>query len=728
MENRLPLRVSLGLVLAVFAAYFPVMYANFINFDDADYVYNNPHVKTGLTRENIVWAWTSFHAANWHPLTWMSHQLDCQLFDLRPRPHHLVALGWHIANTVCLYLVLRRMTGEEWRPALVAALFGLHPLHVESVAWVSERKDVSSTFFAIATLGAYTLYAARPSAGRYMSVLALFTLGLLCKPMLVTWPFVLLLVDYWPLRRTPLLLPKATEEAARFVPAGWLRLVLEKLPLLALAAASSIVTMKAQALAMKSSEHLSLWFRLGNAVVSYATYLRKMIWPTDLAAFYRHQGSRLPLAPVVISAVVLLLVSLVVLLGYRKRPVLLVGWLWYLGTLVPVIGLVQVGIQSMADRYTYIPLIGIFMALAWSVPFPPRRPALNISASFGISLVVLLCALLTFRQAWFWHDSDVLWLHALQVDENPITRCYYASALYNDAAVLYDDAEELKQKGHVAEAERRVAEAKARMAETERQCEIALQLDPTERLPRARLAEYRIFRGDLDGAFETLSEGVDLDPQSAALHNLLGRVLAYKGRIQEASLQFREACRLYSESGVLHFDLGTALFCLGDREEAQGEREIGRRLEPDFTEQMRKYAESFLGRTDPRRHCPSAAVFHAQEACWSSPEPQAVLYQTLAEAYADAGQSIAAYISAQRALNLAETNGRTDLLTDLRHLIQSVEPVALQKGAQAAALLFATPIFDAHPGAIGTFAFLGFDFAVHCFPHDFSEGHRVNDR
>lgn len=200
MENRLPLRICLGLCLAVFVAYLPVMQAGFLNFDDPEYVYSNPHVNTGLTRSNIAWAWTTFQAANWHPLTWMSHQLDCQFFDLRPRSHHFINLCWHMANTVCLYLVLRRMTGEEWRPALVAALFGLHPLHVESVAWLSERKDVTSTFFALVTLGAYTLYAARPTMVRYLAVLAPFVVGLLCKPMLVTWPFVLLLMDYWPLR------------------------------------------------------------------------------------------------------------------------------------------------------------------------------------------------------------------------------------------------------------------------------------------------------------------------------------------------------------------------------------------------------------------------------------------------------------------------------------------------------------------------------------------------
>jgi tetratricopeptide (TPR) repeat protein len=691
VENRLPLRISLGLLLAVLIAYFPVLHADFVNYDDSQYVYFNDHVKTGLTRENLLWAWTSFEAANWHPLTWMSHQLDCQLFGLQPHAHHFVNLAWHLANTVALFLVLRRMTGEDWRPALVAALFGLHPLHVESVAWVSERKDVTSTFFALLTLGLYTLYAARPSLGRYLAVGASFALGLLCKPMLVTWPFVLLLMDYWPLQRIP------TGRPTRFVAAGWGRLMWEKLPLLALSVASSFVTMRAQVGAMKASEHLSLGFRLANAVVSYASYLRKMVWPMDLAAFYRHQGTRLPLTPVIVSAAVLGVLSLGVLLGHRRRPALLVGWLWYLGTLVPVIGLVQVGVQSMADRYTYIPLIGIFLALAWSIPALPKR---RLVVSLAGSGILMVCGVLTFRQAQYWRSSEELWARAVQVAENPVSYCFYARALYGKALELYTEADELQRKGRKAEAERLAAQAKDRMAAAEQQCRRALDMEPSFSLASAQLEEYLVFRNDLEGALPVLSQAVALDPQSAGLHNRLGRLLAYLGQIEEACREFREACRLDSGSGARHFDLGTALALLGDCQEAQREWEQGRRQEPGFPEDMRKFVESFLENSYRRRHCPAAAVFHAQELCWSSSPPQADFYQLLAQAYADAGQPLAAYLAAQRALALAEANGQVDLLPILRQRLHSYEPPALQYGARAAVVALTAPALPCHPGAI----------------------------
>jgi tetratricopeptide (TPR) repeat protein len=730
MPNRLSLRICLGLLLAVLAAYFPVMNCDFVNWDDGQYIYSNSHVKSGLTRENIVWAWTSFEAANWHPLTWMSHQLDCQLFDLRPYPHHAVNLGWHIASTVVLFLVLRRMTGEDWRPALVAALFGLHPLHVESVAWVSERKDVTSTFFAFVTLGAYTLYAARPSLGRYLGVLAPFAIGLLCKPMLVTWPFVLLLMDYWPLRRTPLLPAETAKEAPRFVPANWRRLVLEKLPLLALAAASSLVTMRAQTAAMKASEHLSLGFRLGNAVVSYATYLRKMVWPVDLAAFYRHIGTRLPLTPVIVSGAVLVLLSLGVLLAYRRRPALLVGWLWYLGTLVPVIGLVQVGLQSMADRYTYIPLVGIFLALAWSIPsLPAARPALGRTVCLAAAAVVVICGLLTYRQTQFWHNSRELWAWGVKAAENPVSYSLYATALHGRSIELYDEADRLYQMGRRAEAERRVAQAKVRLDEAEQQCRLGLQMEPTFALNRVQLGQYQVFGGDLEGALATLSEGVALDPQSAGLRENLGRVLAYMGRIEEACRQFREACLLDMQSAASHYDLGTALALSGDREGAQHEWMLGRDLDPEFSEHTRTYAEHLLGRTEAFRRCPAAAVFHAQEACWSSQTPQAELYKTLAQALAGAGHPVAAYLAAQQGLALAESSGRPALVSSFEQLTQFYEAPARRQQARTAVLAFAAPTFPSLSSGMTTIAVVQAEWAERRLCGDVpAGGRRANDR
>jgi len=420
---------------------------------------------------------------------------------------------------------------------------------------------------------------------------------------------------------------------------------------------------------------------------------------------------------------------LLVLFGYRRRPAVLVGWLWYLGTLVPVIGLVQVGLQSMADRYTYIPLIGIFLALAWSIPPAareirnPKSEIRNAEIDFGFRIsdfgfpalagaVLAACLVLTFRQTKFWQSDDLLWSRALAVAENPITHRTYAGVLYARADELYGEAAELSRKGLVAEAQRRAAEAEHRMADAERQCQIALQMNPALELARAQLGEYRAYRGDLAGAWTTLSEGVALDPHSAGLRNRLGRVLAYEGRIHDACQQFREACRLDPESAVQHYDLATTLTRLGDLQGAQREWEIGRRLQPDFAEPMRAYAQSFYDRSDGRRHCPAAAVFHAQEACWASPTPQVELYRTLAEAHASAGQPIAAYVAAQRAWALAEANGRAELVSILREQLNAYDRGA----ARALAAAVAAPAISSLPGASLTLAILRLDLAEHRFP------------
>ena len=351
MNTRLAVRLCMVLFIGTLLAYSPVVNHDFLSYDDNQYIVSNPHVSPGLTRDGFVWAWTHFHAANWHPLTWLSHMVDCQLFGVESAKHHFVNLLLHTANAIALFLVLRRLTGETWRPFWVAAFFALHPLHVESVAWVAERKDLLSTFFGLLALGAYARYADRPGLGRYLLVVLAFVLSLLSKPMLVTLPFVLLLLDGWPLRRD-----------------GWRWLVLEKVPLLLVSAASCAVTVFAQRAggAVVPLERMPLEVRAASAVLAYLGYLRQTIWPIGLAGFYPMQAMRL--GTVAAAGLGLVLVTGLALALRRRAPAVLVGWLWYLGTLVPVIGLVQVGAQASADRYTYVPLIGIFIAGAWAVP------------------------------------------------------------------------------------------------------------------------------------------------------------------------------------------------------------------------------------------------------------------------------------------------------------------------------------------------------------------------
>jgi tetratricopeptide (TPR) repeat protein len=385
-----------ALALLTLIAWLPTFANGFVNLDDGLYVTGNPWVLRGLDPEGLAWALTANVANNWHPLTLLSHMLDIQLFGLHAAGHHGTSLLLHAANVLLLFAVLRGMTGSLWRSAMVAALFAVHPTHVESVAWVAERKDVLSALFWIFALGAWTAWTRRPSAGRYLLVVVLMILGLASKPMVVTLPFALLLLDLWPLDRLRL---------------GWKRLVLEKLPLLALSAASSLVTLRYQKTSMVPLEVLPWSFRLANAAVSYAAYLGKTLVPRRLAAFYPIP-LEIPAWKVAGAAALLLAVTALSIWRARRSPWLLAGWLWFLGTLVPVIGLVQVGRQAMADRYLYIPSIGLFLAIVWGVAELVKRRAVLATVSV---VVILALAAGTWVQVGYWRDSVALYRHALAV-------------------------------------------------------------------------------------------------------------------------------------------------------------------------------------------------------------------------------------------------------------------------------------------------------------------------
>src|ERR1035438_7267364 len=431
--------ICLGLAAITFALYWPVHRHALINFDDRDYVTENPTVRAGITWPGVQWAFGGSHASNWHPLTWLSHMLDCQIFGLKSGAHHLVSLGFHIASMLLLFLALNQMTRAAWRSALVAALFAWHPLHVESVAWVAERKDVLSASFFMLTLWAYGRYGAVQSlkskvqsreAGAvsqhaesrspqhatrttqhttrfYLLALFFFALGLMCKPMLVTLPFVLLLLDYWPLRRFEL-------KTLDFRLKTLVPLLLEKLPFFALSAAACVVAFVVQreAEAVYPLASLPVMQRVGNAMVACATYLEKTFWPAGLAVFYP-LPDKLPAGVVLVAGAVVLGITAWVAWSARRRPHLAVGWCWFLGMLVPVIGLVQVGMQQMADRYTYLPLIGIFVMVVWEVAerCSGRRAVLAALASG----VLLVCVVMTSRQLSCWQNSERLFRHALEV-------------------------------------------------------------------------------------------------------------------------------------------------------------------------------------------------------------------------------------------------------------------------------------------------------------------------
>lgn len=429
--------IGLALAVVTVAVYSPVLWHPFVNYDDESYIVENDHIHSGLTLAMVRWALTSMDESNWHPVTWLSHALDCQLFGLNSSGHHATNAILHALNAALLFWLLFQATGARWRSLAVAALFALHPLNVESVAWAAERKNVLSMFFLLLTLVSYGWYARKPGTLRYFAVIVLFGAGLAAKPMIVTLPCALLILDYWPLRRIRLW--STPSEENRFAQTSWRRLGLEKLPLLGLSAASSAITLHAQRLSMATTEALPLWQRQANAVNSYVMYLWKAAWPVHLAAFYPHEGQQLAGWRVGVGLTVLIAVSWFVWTQRRSRDYLLAGWLWFLGNLVPVIGLVQVGDQGMADRYVYLPLIGIFVMVVWGASDLIDSRIKNQledhrrfrwSVVGAVTVVFGALAILTIRQIATWRSSYDLWSHALQVTTNNyLAEDYMGSAL-----------------------------------------------------------------------------------------------------------------------------------------------------------------------------------------------------------------------------------------------------------------------------------------------------------
>jgi tetratricopeptide (TPR) repeat protein len=589
--------VPLLLVLAVLLAYAPVFDAGFVNYDDQAYVTENRHVTAGLTRQDIAWAFTAFEAGNWHPLTWLSHMADCQAFGLRSGAHHATNVLLHALAAVLVFWVLHRLTGRTGPSALVAALFALHPLNVESVAWVSERKNVLSTVFALLTLGAYARYCERPGRARYAVVALCLALGLLAKPMLVTLPCVLLLVDVWPLRRLRL----GSEGAWRQLRV----LVVEKLPLLALSAASSILTVAAQRAsgAVTSLEAIPLDARVANALVSYITYLRRFVWPTRLGVFYPHTGGSLASPRVWAAAAILAGVSALAWRERSRRPYLLFGWLFYLGTLVPVIGLVQVGSQALADRYAYLPLLGIFVAVVWWGA-EARGASRQLTAAAVLWLVAL--GLLTFREARTWHDSRTLFEHALSVTHGNYVALTNlglvdASELRWDSAIRRFESALAIRPGH-AEARANLGVALAKMGRTDEaipELQKALLVDPDSALTHANLGLALRVR-DPGAALLHMRRAVELKPDFVDARLNLGAALLEAGQRREAQAMFEAALALDPASATTRFRLGSILLERGHPEEAMAPLAAALRLDASLSEARNSLGVAALrtGRVD----------------------------------------------------------------------------------------------------------------------------------
>jgi tetratricopeptide (TPR) repeat protein len=626
-----PRLIALLLALATLVVFLPAGGFGFLNYDDNDYVTENNFVSHGLTGTDIQWAFTAFHAGNWHPLTWLSHMTDCTLFGLNPGAHHFVSVLFHAANVALLFTLLLRLTEKIWPAAVIAALFAWHPLHVESVAWISERKDVLSTFFALLALLSYSKFAKENCRRSFWLALIFFALGLLAKPMLVTLPFVLLLLDYWPLQRF---------QISNFK----FQILFEKIPFFLLTAISCVVTFFAQrnGEAVVSLARVSLRYRLENAPVAVVNYLQKFFWPAGLSAIYP-MPDKISTLQVALSVVVLILISAAAWRWRKSRPYFIVGWLWFLGTLVPVIGLVQVGGAAMADRYTYIPSIGFLIALVFLAnDLAAKIQTPKVITIGAVAVISAACIFATEFQLPFWHDSESLFRHAATVTQN------------NEIALV--------DLGSALETENRLEEALAidRQAENLKTGRYQLHnnlgniLDKLGRHEES-LAEYR--------------EAIRLRPDNAVLHNAVGSELTALARFDDALKEFAEAERLDPNYAQPHAETAKVFFQQGRDTEAVDELRDALRCEPDNFQILASTAHYLAANENAAARDGKSALALAAKANELTGHSQPMVFDALGMAFAENGDFTNAQTCAQNALDLA-TAAQMKKLEPLRQRLE----------------------------------------------------------
>ncbi len=644
--------VCVLLVVAVGLVFGQTVRYEFVNLDDDVYVYANPQVAQGLTLPGIAWAFTTSHSAYWHPLTWLSHMLDCQLWGLNAGGHHLTNVVLHAANAVLLFLVLRQMTRALWLSAFVAAVFAIHPLNVESVAWVAQRKNVLSTLFWLLTMGAYLGYVRKPGWRRYVLVVICCVLGLMSKPMLVTLPFVLLLLDYWPLHRFE---PSTLNSQLSTIR----RLIAEKLPLLLLAVVSSVVTYLGQKSegAVIPLEQSPLGVRLAKVPVNYVIYLRNTLWPEGLATPYPYPSVYPVFLVVVLCTLLLAGVTLLVLWVARTKPYAAVGWFWFLGTLVPVIGLIQVGNTPVADRFTYVPQIGLYLVVAWAirdltVSWRYRRQVLW-GAALGVIAALMICA---WKQTSYWRDSESLWTHTLVcmpdncIGHNGLGNALLQKGNVDEAIVHYQKALQitpdfakahnnlgtaLLQKGSVDEAIVHYQKAlqitpdfakahnglgnallqKGNVDEAIIHYQKALQITPDYAEACCNLGTALLQKGSVDEAIVHYQKALQITPDYAEAHNNLGNALLQKGNVDEAIDHFKQALKITPDSANYHYNLGNALLQVGQLDEAINHFKQALEIEPNYV-----MARNNLGVALMRSGQLDAAIMQYQQALELAPD------------------------------------------------------------------------------------------------------------
>jgi tetratricopeptide (TPR) repeat protein len=636
------------LVVIILAAYWQLPTHDFLVFDDNKYITHNSHVHDGINWKNLAWAFSSTDFGYWHPLTWLSHMLAFQLFGLKFGMHHLINLFLHIANTLLLFMVLKRMTGALWQSAFVAAMFALHPLNVESVAWASERKNVLSTFFWMLTMLTYVRYAERPGFHRYLLTLFVFVLGLMAKPVLVTLPFVLLLLDYWPLCRFNLARLRSdnkethTTKITGFQRSPVLRLVLEKIPFLLLSAVCiylSSLSIQRFGIVI-STASVTMKLRIANALVSYVSYIKKMVWPHNLAVFYPYPQT-LPLWQTVGAGLLLLCISFLVLRAVRSKPYLAVGWVWYMGTLVPAIGLVQAGLwPAIADRFTYVPLIGLFIVIAWGIPdlvvgWRFRNKGLAVIAA---TLFPILMAT-TWLQIRHWQNGVTLFTHNLNVTHNN-------NLAHNELGNA------LKQQGKFEKAMFHYSKA--------------LQINPNYAEAHNNLGYTLIRQKDYQDAIYHYSEALRIKPTYAEAHNNLGTALLYQGNDKEAIYHYYEALRINPNYAGVYYNLGKLFVNHGKIEKAILLYRKALDLNPEMTHVLYNLSWILASHEDEKYRNGEEALKLAEKLCKITQYHQPLALDALAAASAEKGRFSEAVLTAKKALKLALLYGPKELVLGLQ--------------------------------------------------------------
>jgi tetratricopeptide (TPR) repeat protein len=674
LERRQKLIISLGLIAATIVAYEPIRYNGFVNYDDGAYITNNPNVTAGLTPQSVAWAFTKSYSGNWHPLTWLSHILDCQIFGLNPPGHHLVSLLYHIINALLLFWLLKYMTGSVWASAFAAAVFALHPLQVESVAWAAERKTVLSGLFWLLTIAAYIRYTKKPGLARYISLLVVFGLCMMTKPVVVTLPLVLLLLDYWPLERVKRRYPPA----GKTVTMGWL--FIEKIPLLALSAILSATTFLVQRHwgAVVAIEKMPFDIRFANAFISYIKYIGKVIWPGGLAAFYPHPRANIPYATAAVCMLVFALLTIFCIYLGRRRKYLATGWLWFAGTLVPMLGLIQVGMQSMADRYMYLPIVGLLFIIAWSVrDFVINHPRWKVAFAALAGVIILAAIILTRAQAGYWRNSMTLFEHALKVTKNnDVAEKGYGSALFEagrlDEAVVHLSNALRIQPGYFA-AGNDLGKVYLKQGKLNEAVSCFNELLKRKKNPPElyyNLGLALSMQKKYDEAAKFLAKTLEMDPKYPDASNRMGTVLLAAGKNTEAIKHLNVALRITPNEPGIYEKLGNAYAQSGDYDQAIRNWSKAVELKPNNAETLNNLAWLLATAENTSAQDANQAIGLARRACELTKDEKADRLDTLAAAYAAAGRFEEAVKTAKQAVDMAKAEGKEEQVGEIQNRME----------------------------------------------------------